>query len=1033
MHRLLIQLIALLGLCGTASPCTQEAQGPPDIDLSDWDARRGNIDAAFDRGLGLDSTDAADLLAEVLEAEDVPAWYELEIRALDNCFERARSLEPAERQRLEAALGTRPDHRADGDGAIAELQKTIETLGEILGPSHPATVQRWWTLSKICTELGRWDDALEFADRSMELAETDRFNGKVRPIQIAFRQMWVGFLLVRMGQHERAERELLASHQVFVERQAREQGAFVEISLYVINYLGMEYQATGRLDDAEAMLKTYVEGTGAAFGETSNPHLGALNNLATLLAAQGKHDQSITLQAEVLARALRVMEPGDPNLTQLWLNLGSACSAAGRMQDAREALSEIAFEPGPLPIQAGMGALARMRLAYLESVSGRYELARDHAEASLEQHRRFPALSQSDERKLNMMLLSVLLALNDHAGIARRLPAVEEVAPPGWSHRMKLMHGVIAEGQGDQAGALAHYRKAQDLSSETSSLEDGWASSAALREAALLYRSGDTAGARTALTRSIQFHEGIRARLDLGFERSAFTRSPARALGHVNLALANAEEAWRDLERAHARSLTELIRSSPSPERRALKRTLNDLEKRLATLGPESAATAGEAAEGQRNLEAERLQVIAQILELTESQTPAPATLAQVQASLAPGTALVGWTQLDWAGTREAYSWTLRSTGDVRFFPIPLSDALDPAKELRALSAELESEAASPFPSDAVSPKHASLGGLLFRALVESGALEGAEHLVLVPSVFEGIPFGALTLGSEWVSERWSLSYSPSCGAYVELQARPAVNSRRALVLGDPPFRPEHLTAVSEGEADAVAPGSQSLALLRSSSSLSDLARIPETLKEARSVASQFDAATLWTGLEANEPALQGLARSGELADYAVIHLASHAVVDSHDPRRSGIALSQLGLPDPYACALRDEPIVDGFLSVPEVLADWNLQANLVTLSACSSALGSPVHGEGYVGLATAFLQAGARSMLVSLWDVQDKPTRLLMESFYSHWRADTGELAKARALQTAQRELRDYEENGKRPYAHPSYWSAFVLIGSPD
>ncbi len=1028
MHRLLIQLIALLGLLGTASPATQEAHDRPDFDLSSWDARRGNIDAAFDRGLDLDSSDAADLLAEVLEAEGVPSWYELEIRALASCFERAQALAPAERQRLEAALGTRPDHRADGDGAIAELLQTIETLGEILGAQHPATVQRWWTLSKVCTDLGRWDDALDYADRSLELARACRFDGERRPIQVAFRQMWVGFLLVRMGQHERAERELLAAHQVFVDRRAREQGAFVEISLYVINYLGMEFQATGRLGDAEAMLKIYVRGTGSAFGETSNPHLGALNNLGSLLAAQGKAEQSITLQTEVLARALRVMDPGDPNLTQLWLNLGSACSKVGRMQDAREALAEIAIQPGPLPIQAGLGALARMRLAYLESLAGRYVLARDHAEASLAQHREAPALSQSDERKLNMMLLTVLLELNDHGGIAKHLPAVEEVAPPEWSHRMTLMRGVLAEAQGDQTEALALYRKAQDQGSGSISVDDGWASSAALREAGLLYRTGDAKGARTALSRSLQFHESSRARLDLGFERSVFTRSPTRALGHVNLALADTAEAWRDLERAHARSLTELLRCTPSPQRRALERTLNELEKRLGALGPQ-----GEAAESRRELESERLRTRAQILELAKAQELVPATLAQVQASLDPGTALVGWTQLDWAGTREVYSWALRSQGDVRFFRIPIQAAENPMKELRALTADLESEAASPFPSQGVNPEHADLGKLLFAGLVESGALEGAEHLVLVPSMFEGIPFGALALEREWVSERWSLSYAPSCGAYVELRARPAVESRRALVLGDPPFRPEHLAAVTSSEAREAAPPSQSLALLRSSSSLSDLARIPETLEEARSVASQFDAATLWTGLEANEPALQELARANKLADYAVIHLASHAVVDSHDPRRSGIALSQLGLPDPYACALRDEPIVDGFLSVPEVLADWNLQANLVTLSACSSALGSPVHGEGYVGLATAFLQAGARSMLVSLWDVQDKPTRLLMESFYSHWQAESGELAKARALQTAQRELREFEENGERPYAHPSYWSAFVLIGSPD
>ena len=93
----------------------------------------------------------------------------------------------------------------------------------------------------------------------------------------------------------------------------------------------------------------------------------------------------------------------------------------------------------------------------------------------------------------------------------------------------------------------------------------------------------------------------------------------------------------------------------------------------------------------------------------------------------------------------------------------------------------------------------------------------------------------------------------------------------------------------------------------------------------------------------------------------------------------------------------------------------------------------SKVRGEGQIGLATAFLQAGARSLVASLWSVQDEPTRLFMESFYRHWKELDGPRAKARAMDMARSDLRSFERDGERPYAHPAYWSAFVLIGNPD
>jgi CHAT domain-containing protein len=115
-----------------------------------------------------------------------------------------------------------------------------------------------------------------------------------------------------------------------------------------------------------------------------------------------------------------------------------------------------------------------------------------------------------------------------------------------------------------------------------------------------------------------------------------------------------------------------------------------------------------------------------------------------------------------------------------------------------------------------------------------------------------------------------------------------------------------------------------------------------------------------------------------------------------------------------------------------EVLREWRLDANLVTLSACETALGREVRGEGYIGFAHAFFRAGTRSVVVSLWQVDDRATSRLMVRFYENM-LERG-MSRSAALGEAKRWLRDLEgRGGIRPFSHPSFWSGFILMGDPD
>jgi tetratricopeptide (TPR) repeat protein len=222
---------------------------------------------------------------------------------------------------------------------------------------------------------------------------------------------------------------------------------------------------------------------------------------------------------------------------------------------------------------------------------------------------------------------------------------------------------------------------------------------------------------------------------------------------------------------------------------------------------------------------------------------------------------------------------------------------------------------------------------------------------------------------------------------------------------------------------------------------------------------------------EASEQALHDLAASGELGKYRYLHFATHGDVDEAGPLRSAIILSRDKLPDPRQQLQEGLPVYDGRLTAREVLEQWQLRADLVTLSACETALGKYEQGEGFIGFAHALMLAGSRSVCLSLWKVDDTATGLLMQRFYENLLGKRdggpGALPKAQALAEAKRWLRELSQEealklagqmskgvtraarpalprrtkppapppakGERPFAHPHYWAAFVLIGDPE
>jgi len=196
------------------------------------------------------------------------------------------------------------------------------------------------------------------------------------------------------------------------------------------------------------------------------------------------------------------------------------------------------------------------------------------------------------------------------------------------------------------------------------------------------------------------------------------------------------------------------------------------------------------------------------------------------------------------------------------------------------------------------------------------------------------------------------------------------------------------------------------------------LGRLLNSRDEVEGIAKLFakDEADLYLEDSASE---ENVKVKDRLSQYRIVHFSAHGLVNERRPRFSGIVLS-LPKMDKEGNPLSEE---DGLLSAYEIF-NLKLNADLVVLSACQSGVGKEIKGEGMMGLMRAFMYAGTPSVVVSLWNVNDRSAADLMIRFYKHlWKPGAEKLNKAEALRKAQLEV---IEMGSKPY----HWAPFILVG---
>lgn len=312
-------------------------------------------------------------------------------------------------------------------------------------------------------------------------------------------------------------------------------------------------------------------------------------------------------------------------------------------------------------------------------------------------------------------------------------------------------------------------------------------------------------------------------------------------------------------------------------------------------------------------------------------------------------------------------------------------------------------------------------GRQLYKILLEPVAadLENVEHLIIIPDAalhvlpFETLITGGTSKDAGYAVEKWRFSYAPSASVLYRLirqRARPEVKPQKdLLVFADPHYGKTWLTDKRGQSLLPLKAGNvaQMNAYQQRGFSLTDLHWAGV---ESQAITELFPKGkvVVYTREQASEDRL----KQENLRNYRIIHFSTHGLLDEAFPLRSCLVLT-----------LDDDPTEDGFVQLREIM-DLQLDADLTVLSACQTGRGRFSNGEGVVGLPRAFLYAGARSIVDSLWKVDDRSTAELMGSFYKY--ISQGK-AVAEALQQAKLELLNGES---KRWRHPYFWAPFVLHG---
>jgi CHAT domain-containing protein len=482
-------------------------------------------------------------------------------------------------------------------------------------------------------------------------------------------------------------------------------------------------------------------------------------------------------------------------------------------------------------------------------------------------------------------------------------------------------------------------------------------------------------------------------------------------------------------ERGRARSLLEMLGEAGAEIRRGVDTALLTRERELGLLVSAKAElqtrllngkhtdTAAKIAEKELDaLTAEFEQVQSRIRQASPQYAaltqPAPLDLKEIQTKVLDGSTVL----LEYAlGARKSFLWVVTESSLESFELPPRNDIESAARRVYELLTARNQRPGMETPAARLARVRQSDSAYFAAARAASRMLLGpaAAHignkrlLIVGEGVLKYLPFGALPEpGTEtplMVSREIVTAPSASVVAILRQETvhrRPA--TKLLAVLADPVF---HTDDARIGTSDKTSVRSASDA------GMQDFARLRFSRTEADEITRLAGSGGTLRALDFD--ASRETAMKPELGEYRIVHFATHSLLNNEHPELSGVVLSLVD---------RSGRPQNGFLRLYDIYG-LRLGAELVVLSACRTALGEEIKGEGLIGLTRGFLYAGAPRVVATLWEIDDRTTAEAMKKFYE------GMLGRAErpaeALRAAQIAL--WKSKG---WDAPYYWAAFTLEG---
>jgi CHAT domain-containing protein/Tfp pilus assembly protein PilF len=602
-------------------------------------------------------------------------------------------------------------------------------------------------------------------------------------------------------------------------------------------------------------------------------------------------------------------------------------------------------------------------------------------------------------------------------------------------HNLALTHYEL----GDFTKALDHFDQALRLFRET---ENRNGEAMTLYRVAMTQRKvGRTDEARKNITTVLAIAETIRGQLGSTDLRSAYLAT-VQQYYELNIDLLMEEHrahpdkdfavrALEASEQARARSLLDLLHETKADLRRDVDPQLLAREKELTEL------INGKSDQQQRAFSDPRKAELAKILgqelnELTqeletlqarirqsnpryaELVSARPAPLTETQKLLEPDTVLLEYK----IGDERSYLWEVTS-GSLRTFEIAPRAEIETLAQLfyQSLTArnqvvKNETPGRRKARVDAAEKQTFITGEKLRAALLAPvrSAIAGKRLVIVADGALQYVPFAALLNDAQLAgtSGAREITFLPSIGVLSQLRRANSgrqTPTKTVAVFADPVFEADDPRLAQSRRRNSN--GTQTEVSFYGSG----LPRLLGAREEARFILALAPAGTTFSAFDFD--ASRDRVTNGELSQYRVLHFATHALVNSERPQLSGIVLSM------YDARGNRR---DGFLRLNHIY-DLRLSSELVVLSACSTALGKDVKGEGLIGLTRGFMYAGAPRVIASLWKVDDEATTELMKLFYRNLLQK--QIPASAALSAAQAEMR-----AQPRWRSPYYWAAFTLQG---